>query len=281
MGSVKQSSSQLSRRGPLLDSELKSVLFPLKQFARKDIKDRYTGSILGLGWAVLYPTCLLLAFTFVSTTVFSMKWPVPGELATHVNFGLLIFCGLLFFLSFSEVLTRSVLIIRAHRNLLTKSMFNPLVLPLTVASSAAVQCVISLGLLCLIALVSNQGMSTSWLLIPVVVFAFLCLLVGTSLWCSALGVYAPDLAQLASLLSTLLMFLSPIFYPLSALPDTLAGWLIFNPLVPFIEALREILFGYNDIGLSSLAAMYVWGIGMLLSGYFMFKIAASGFTDVL
>jgi len=262
-------------------SEFTSLLFPLRQFAQKDLKERYAGSILGLGWAVLYPVCLLLAFTFVSTTVFSMKWPVPEALATQVNFGLLIFCGLLFFLAFSEVLTRAVSVIRAHRNLLTKSIFNPLVLPLMVASSAAVQCVISLLLLCLIALISGHGVTTSWLLIPVILFAFLCLLIGTALWCSALGVYAPDLAQLTSLLSTLLMFLSPIFYPLSALPDGLAWWMVFNPLVSYIEGLREILFGYADIDAPILFVMYSWGIGALLSGYLLFRLAARGFTDVL
>lgn len=261
--------------------EFTSLLFPLRQFASKDLKERYTGSILGLGWAVLYPLCLLLTFTFVSTTVFSMKWPVPEALATQVNFGLLIFCGLVFFLAFSEALTRSTSIIRAHRNLLTKSIFNPLILPLMVASSAAVQCVISLILLCLIALVSNQSMAASWLLIPVIVFAFLCLLIGTALWCSALGVYAPDLAQLTSLLSTLLMFLSPIFYPISALPESMAWWMVWNPLVSFIEALREILFGHTGIGAPLLITMYSWGLGALLSGYLMFRIAARGFTDVL
>ena len=264
-----------------MSPELTGFLFPLKQFAYKDLKERYAGSLLGLGWAVLYPVCLLLAFTFVSTTVFSMKWPVPEALATQVNFGLLIFCGLLFFLAFSEVLTRAVSIIRAHRNLLTKSVFNPLILPLIVASSAAVQCVISLLLLCLLALVINQGMATSWLLIPVILFAFLCLLIGTAFWCSALGVYAPDLAQLTSLLSTLLMFLSPIFYPLSALPDAMAPWMVLNPLVSFIEALRQILFGYSSIDISTLLRMYGWGFGALLSGYLIFRVAARGFTDVL
>lgn len=262
-------------------SEFTRLLFPLKQFAQKDLKERYAGSILGLGWAVLYPVCLLLAFTFVSTTVFSMKWPVPEALATQVNFGLLIFCGLIFFLAFSEVLTRSTSIIRAHRNLLTKSVFNPLILPLMVASSATVQCIISLFLLCVIAGVSNQGITLSWLLIPVILTAFLCLLVGTALWLSALGVYAPDLAQLTSLLSTLLMFLSPIFYPISALPESMAWWLILNPLVSFIEALRDILFGHAGIDLSVLITMYSWGFGALLSGYLMFRIAARGFTDVL
>jgi lipopolysaccharide transport system permease protein len=130
-------------------------------------------------------------------------------------------------------------------------------------------------------LLFGQGVHISWLALPLVFLALVPTLLGLGWALSAMGVYFRDLSEIVGLVMGMLLFLTPVFFPLSVLPDFLQAWVQFNPLATPIEALR-------DIGLmgvwphfASLAQLFLMGVLVALFGAWLFERSRKGFADVL
>src|SRR5690606_13859966 len=125
--------------------------------------------------------------------------------------------------------------------------------------------------------------SPSWSLLwaPALVAPLLLLTLGASWLLSSVGVFLRDLAQVAGVVTTALLFLSPIFYPASRIPDSLRPFYDLNPLVPLVEAFRAALFGGTLPDPTPLIVVSVLAFAFAWLGYLAFMKAKSGFADVL
>ncbi len=252
----------------------------LWQFTRRDVVGRYRGSLLGLGWTLLSPLMMLAAFTLVFYGFFNLKWPVEATGSAQMDFSLQVFAGLLTFNWFAEVVNRAPGLVTSQPNLVTKVVFPLSLLPWSSVLAASFQALTSLALL-LVLTTLLMGPSLTWLGLPLLLVPFGLLLVGMGLWLAALGVYLRDISPMMALFTSILMFLSPIFYPLSTVPEAWQSVFLLNPLALLITQLRGVIFMHQWPSLMPVLGLSVAALLVTASGYWLFNKLRGGFADVL
>ena len=249
------------------------------QLTKRDVVGRYRGSVMGLAWSFFNPLLMLAVYTFVFSVVFKARWDVGGE--DKVNFAIILFAGLIVYGLFAECINRAPILILSNANYVKKVVFPLEILPSVAICSALFHAGISLMVLLTAQLLFNQRLPWTVVIFPIILLPLLLATTGFAWLLSALGVYVRDIAQTTSILTTVLMFLSPLFYPITALPKNYQLWLHLNPLTFMIEEGRNVLiFGNtpNWIG---------WGIALAASllisagGFWWFQKTRKGFADVL
>lgn len=251
----------------------------LVQLTRRDIAGRYRGSMLGLAWSFVAPLTMLAIYTFVFGSVFKARWYAHDE-GGALAFALYLFAGLIVFNLFTEVLTRTPGLIAAHVNYVKKTVFPLALLPLATLLSALFHAFVSLTIL-LAALTLMGKSSALWALLVPVWLPLLFFLLGLGWLLAALGAYLRDLGQLSGMAASAVLFLSPVFYPVSALPEELQAWLWLNPLTVPIEATRAVLIDGVAPNWTALA-VYLIAAGLWAwLGWVVFERLRPGFADVL
>lgn len=250
------------------------------RLAERDVVGRYRGSVLGWGWSLLTPLLNLAVYTFVFSTVFKARW---GDLeqAGPLGFAINLFTGLIVFNLFAECATQAPTLILTNVNYVTKVIFPLEILGAVSVAAALFHACTSTLILLIFELVAVQHVPLSVLWLPLVWLPLLLGCLSISWLLSALGVYLRDLGQVMSVAVSMLMFLSAVFYPLSALPP---GWqpvLGLNPLVAAIEQSRRVLVqgqapGWRYVLLGSLLMLLACEVS-----YRLFNRARRGFADVL
>lgn len=263
-----------------------SYLFPwpyralIGQFARREIDARYRQSLLGSLWALITPLLMLGVYTLVFRFVFKLRWGVGG-IESNVTYALRLFAGLAVFNFFAECVTRAPRLILEQPQLVKKVIFPLEILPWINAFSALANLGVALALLLVFGSWDRGGVALTVLALPLVWLALLPLCVGLGWLLAALGTYARDVGQVIGLLVSLLMFLSPVFFPLEALPAGLRPWMFLNPLSTIITQTRQVLLDgvWPDWSalLLNLAACCV----LALAAAAFFRTARKGFADVV
>ena len=250
------------------------------QMLKRDVEQRYRGSQLGFLWAFVYPILMLLVYTFVFGMVMRVKWGVEGQ--DNIDFGLILFAGLLCHSFLAEVMVGAVGLITGNSQYVKKVVFPLEILSLVSLCNALLHML--LGLLILLAIFLIGGNTLHWtvVLAPVVLAPLVIFLVGMSWFISVLGVYVRDLSQFMGVLMTMLLFLGPIVYPFSSVPDGMKPWVLWlNPLTIVVEQLRAVvLFGqlpnWEQLGIYSIFAVL-----MFIIGAWFFNRTRDGFADVI
>ena len=255
------------------------------QFARRDVLARYRGSLLGLSWSFLTPLLMLGIYTFVFREVFNARWPASAQGGSlgdgNVEFALQVYAGLIVFNLFAEVMARAPRLVLDQPNLVKKVVFPLEILPWVAILAGLFHLVINLAVLLTATLVTRGSLPPTIVALPLIVAAFLPLLLGFSWLLAALGVFLRDIGQLIGMVMTALMFLSPVFYPADALPKRWQPFLLFNPMTLPIEQLRRVMLdglwpNWDSLALYAAAALL---IGWLGAGWF--AATRKGFADVL
>ena len=247
---------------------------------QRDFAERYRGSYLGLFWSLLLPLLSLLVFTFFFGVIFKLRWGEHGS-STLSELALILFVGMALYNFLAECLSRAPSLILAHQNYVKNVIFPLEMLPAIMAVSALLTLTATLSVIVLLQATLGSGLTWTVLLLPVMVLPLLLFALGLSWFLSALGVYIRDIQQLTVPLVQLLMFLSPVFYPISALPESARYWFQFNPLALVIEQTRGIiLFNQPPTWIPYLLCL---GVGLLVAllGAYWFARTRRGFADVL
>jgi lipopolysaccharide transport system permease protein len=250
------------------------------QLARREVLSRYRGSTFGLAWSFFNPLVLLVVYTFVFSVVFKARWGVGGQEGT-TDFAIILFVGLIVHGFFAECLNRAPTLILSNVNYVKKVVFPLEILPWVAAGSALFHASISLAVLLLAQLVFNHAIAWTAVFLPVV-FVPLCLsTIGIALFLSSIGVYVRDIGQVIGIVTTVLLFLSPVFYPIAALPEKYRPFLLLNPLTFVIEEARGILIwgrmpNWTGFMIYTLASLVVAWLG-----FWWFQKTRRGFADVV
>lgn len=249
------------------------------QLVRRDVQGRYRGAFLGVLWSLVNPLLMLAVYSFVFGVVFKSRWRPEG--GGMLEFAVVMFAGLIVHGFFAEVANRSPTLIVGNANYVKKVVFPLEVLPWMAVGSAlfhlAIATVVLLG-----GIVALQGsVPPTALLAPVVLAPFVLVAVGTSWLLASLGVYLRDLAQLIGVAVSLLMFLSPVFYPLGAVPESLRAIVRLNPLTFVIEQFRAaVIWGsLPDWQALALYAAVAWVFAAATLAWF--QATRRGFADVV
>lgn len=250
------------------------------QLAVREVRQKFQGSWLGLGWAIVTPIAMLAVYTFVFRTVLNVKWP-GSEGASDAEFALQLFSGLVVFTLFSDVVARAPGLISEQPNMVKKVIFPLAIMPWVSVVASLFFAMLSMIVLVLGSWLATGRISVHLLELPVVILAFLPVLLGLGWLLSSLGVYLRDLGHIVSLLLSPLMFLSPIFYPLTSLPEWIQGAMLFNPLTVIIDAVRQIVLHHQLPDFQLLGIYGLVALAGALLGAACFQKTRRGFADVL
>ena len=250
------------------------------QMTKREVVGRYKGSVMGLAWSFFNPVFMLTVYTFVFSVVFKARWGIGGE-ESKTQFAVVLFVGMIVHGLFAEVLNRAPSLILSNVNYVKKVVFPLEILPVIAIGAALFHSLISLSVLLIAFVLFNGYLHWTAVLAPLVVLPLVILTLGLAWMLASLGVFLRDVSQTIGIITTVMMFLAPVFYPVTALPEEMRPWIMANPLTFIIEQAREVLiWGHlpNWIGLelyTLVATLIAW------SGYAWFQKTRKGFADVL
>ena len=248
------------------------------QMTKREVVGRYKGSVMGLAWSFFNPVFMLVVYTFVFSVIFKSRW---GGDESRTLFALVLFVGMIVLGLFSEVVNRAPSIILANVNYVKKVVFPIEVLPVIAMGAALFHTLISLSVLLIAFLLFNGFLHWTVIFTPLILLPLVIMTLGISWMLAAIGVFLRDVSQTIGLITTVLMFLSPVFYPVTAVPERFRPFIMANPLTFIIEQAREVvIWGHlpNWIGLGAytlVATVIAW------TGYYLFQKTRKGFADVL
>lgn len=246
---------------------------------RREVLGRYRGSLFGVGWSLVSPLLMLVVYTIAFHELLGARWPgVEGR----AGFATMVFTGLLLHGLVAEVLVRAPLAVVGQANLVKKMVFPLTVLPLVPVGAALVHALLGFAVLVGASLLGQgQSLQPTALLLPLLLMPFLVMLAGISWLLAAIGVFVRDIAQLGGVVATILLFLSPVFFPLSTLPARYHGVVHANPLTWVVEGARGLLFEGRLPGATSTLAYCGAALAIAVLGLLAFRRLRPGFGDVL
>lgn len=243
-------------------------------FTLRDVKIRYKQTILGIGWAILQPVCTMLVFAFF----FGRLANIPSD---GIPYPIFAFSGLLPWIFFSNSVSHASLSIIQNQNLVQKIFFPRLVLPTAGVCGGLVD--FGLTFLLLLILMPFYGVypQIQILLFPLIfLWAFIATL-GFGLWFSALNVLYRDVKYVIPFLLQIWMFITPVVYPSSLLPEKWQFLCALNPMNGVVESFRWIVFENYPVSYTSLMISLFMSLAVLASGTLYFKKIETSFADVV
>jgi lipopolysaccharide transport system permease protein len=250
------------------------------QMTRREVVGRYKGSVMGLAWSFLNPVFMLVVYTFVFSVVFKARWGVGGE-ETKTQFAVVLFVGMIVHGLFAEVLNRAPSLILSNVSYVKKVVFPLEILPVISMGTALFHGLVSLIVLLIAFAIFNGYLNWTAIFIPVVLLPLVILTLGLAWFLASLGVFIRDIGQTIGIVTTVLMFFSPVFYPVTALPERFQPWLMANPLTFMIEQARDILIWGKPLDWLGIGIYFVFSLLVAWLGLFWFQKTRKGFADVL
>lgn len=250
------------------------------QMSRREVIGRYKGSVLGFLWSFLNPVFMLTVYTFVFSVVFKARWGVDGN-DSKTQFAVVLFVGMIVHGLFAEVVNRAPSLILANVNYVKKVIFPLEILPVIMMCAALFHGLVSLAVLLIAFFIFNHSLQWTVIFIPLVLLPLVILTLGCAWMLASLGVFIRDVGQTIGIVTTVMMFLSPVFFPVTSLPEVYRPLIMANPLTFIIEQAREVLIwghlpDWIGLGIYAVVATVVAWVG-----YVWFQKTRKGFADVL
>lgn len=253
----------------------------LTQMTKREIAYRYRGSALGFIWAFLNPLLMLAVYTFVFSVVFKARWGEVGVEESRVDFAIILFSGLIVFNLFADIMNRAPYLVLSNVSYVKKVIFPLELLPLVSIGTVLFHSAISLLVLLFMQFALKGYIPWTVFYVPVLLLPVLLAGLGVSWFLSALTVYIRDIAQVTGLLTTILLFISSVFFPLSALPARYQLVIYLNPLALIIsESRKALVYGQSPDWLIFVLTSSI-GLLIAITGFWWFQKARKGFADVL
>ena len=248
----------------------------LGQLIKRDVLLRYRGAMFGVLWVFLSPLIMLAIFAFIFGHIFQVRWPQQD---TGIPFWLLLYSGLIAFNVFAETVSRAPTSVRGYPSFVKKIIFPVNILPVVPLGAALVHGGFNYIIL-LAVLASTRHLHTSVLLFPLLIVPVLLLALGLSWFLAAWGVFIKDMTQIVPVFVQMLLFLSPVFYPVSSVPETLRLIYQYSPLSAVIETSRAAVIG-QPIVWSAWGMALGFGLVVSILGYAFFQHSREEFADAL
>lgn len=250
------------------------------QMSQREIMGRYKESILGLFWSFFNPIILLCVYTFVFSVVFKARWGTEGD-DSKTQFAVVLYVGMIVHGLFSECLNAAPHIISNNTSYVKRLVFPLQVLPWVSMSSAMFNAGIGLFVLLIVQFVLSGNLPWTAIFAPIIFLPLVLTTMGFSWFLAATGVYVRDIRQTTGIFTTVLLFLSPVFYPISILPPNFQLILLANPLTFIIEQARGILIWNRIPDFGGLVIYSLASLGIAWMGFWWFQKTRNGFSDVL
>ena len=252
----------------------------IAQMTRREVVGRYKGSAFGLAWSFFNPVFMLAVYTFVFSVVFKARWGLGSE-ESKTQFAVVLFVGMIVHGLFAEVLNRAPNLILGNTNYVKKVVFPLEMLCVVSMGTALFHTLVSVAVLLVAFVIFNGYLYWTAVLAPLVLLPLVILTLGLAWMLASLGVFLRDVGQTIGIITTVMLFLAPVFYPVTALPEEVRPWLMANPLTYIIEQAREVLIWGHLPNWVGLGVYTVAATAIAWAGYAWFQKTRKGFADVL
>ena len=249
----------------------------IKNLVLRDLKHRYVGSVGGFLWSVIHPIVLLISYTFLFTVIFGSR--ISADLGTD-SFALFLFCGLLPWLLFQDMVIRNCSSITDNAPLITKTVIPAEVLPISITISNLIHHLIGMSILLIVMLLFyNIHLSVLWILLYLPMLLMFAQGLG---WIAAgLHVFLRDTIQALQILLFLWFWFTPVFYPIQSVPENFRFMYRFNPVALIVAGYRSSLLHLNQPAFSQTAIVMAISIAVFILGGLLFRQTKPAFPDVL
>jgi lipopolysaccharide transport system permease protein len=242
----------------------------VKKIALNELKLRYKNSVLGLFWSLLEPFLIFIVLYFVFS--YLMKLNVE-------HYQLFLFLGIICWDLLDKGTTMGLYSITSKPSLIKKVYFPREVLVVGMCFTALLmiffEFIVFIAFMLFLGVIPPQ----TAIIFPLILLGEFLMVIGLSLFLSALNVYYKDVQYIWAVLLRALFFLTPIIYPVSIYPPQYAGWFLLNPMARVVEASRKTLI-YNTLpNIPDIAIIYASALVALLVGYFVFKKLEPRFAE--
>lgn len=247
-------------------------------FVVRDLQGRYVGSTMGLFWSLINPIITLLLFLYVFSVILKVKYGQNGSLS---DFALYLFCGMLPWLAFQETIIRSTNSIVENANLIKKVMFPSKIFPVYLSISSLVNELIGLMVLIIAIILITHKISYFILFLPIMIIFQLIFTVGLGWIFACINVFFRDTAHLMGVITMVWMFLTPIFYSESMVPEKFQFFIKLNPMAYLVRAYRDILLNNRFPYISDILTFIAISIIVFFGGYYLFGKTQHRFSDLI
>lgn len=251
------------------------------QMTKREIFQRYQGSALGFAWSFLNPLLMLTVYTFVFSVIFKSRWSGVEVEESRTDFAITLFAGLIIFNTFSEIVNKAPGLVLSNISFVKKVVFPLEVLPIVSIGAVLFHSFISLLVLMWAQILFNGRIPFTIIYMPFIILPLLLIGLGLSWFLAALTVYIRDVSHITGIITTMLMFLSAVFFPISALPENLKVLVYLNPVALIVsEGRNAVVFGMTP-DWRILLQLFGFGLVVAVAGYWWFQKTRKGFADVL
>ncbi|WP_220387766.1 ABC transporter permease [Legionella sainthelensi] len=248
------------------------------QLVKRDILMRYRGSFAGILWLILAPLLMLGLYTLVFGVFMHIQWP---GVTNNLMYSLLIYVGLIILNFFSECMSRSPVMIVGNANFVKKVVFPVEIYPWVIVGSALFHAIINTLILALFCFFLLGKVNVTILLLPILFIPLILFALGMSWFLCSAGVYVRDIAHMMAFILQVTMYLSPVFYSISMLPEIFQKLLFINPLTFIIEQARGLVIFGKLPQWESLGIFLIVGVFVAYIGFWGFQKTKDGFADIL
>ena len=252
----------------------------IRQFTRRRVLERYKGSYLGLIWSFVTPLAMLAVYTFVFSVIFKARWE-GAVTGSHAEFALALFAGLIAFNVFSESTLAAPGLIVNNANYVKKVVFPLEILPVSTLGATVINSAFSVLILLAGRLLVLGSVPWTVILLPLMYLPLIFLCLGLSWFLASLGVFIRDIGPLLTVAVQILFFLTPIFYPISAIPEPYRYFIYLNPLTFIVNHFRRVILWGQTPDWAEFGLMTVGLVGVCLLGYIWFMKSKKTFADVV
>lgn len=246
---------------------------------RRELRDRFKGSVAGWIWAVIAPLLAITVYTFAFTT--NLQLPVAENEGTRVTYSLFIFSGIVVFNFFSEMAFRAPMLLHEYTHFIKQTIFPSDMLAVISTLRATAYTLISIGVMLIFQFAITGSLPWTVLLMPLIFIPFMAFLIGMSWFLCAIGAFTRDAGYFMINVVPLFMFATPVFYPHGSLPPPFDFWIYANALTGYVEVMRDIVL------LGKVPSLLVYGWTLLTSvvtfyfGYWFFDRYRNVIVDVI
>lgn len=246
----------------------------LMNLTRREVKGRYSQSLFGAGWAIAQPLAMMAVFTLV----FARLGQMPSGGAPYPLFA---FSALVPWFFFSNSVTSGTMSLVTYRNIVTKTYFPREIVPLAQVGSRLVDLAAASALFALLMVYYNIRVGGWVAMVPILVLLLVLFTLGVTLTTSAVNVFYRDVSPVVQIGLQLWLYLTPVAYPLSAVPEKYRPYFLLNPLTGVVEGLRAVLVFDRapDWGVVGISAALI--AGLLVASIVLFKSTDKYFADVI
>lgn len=279
-GKINPNAAQPTSISALLTS-LRKNRYLVLHMTQREIVGRYRGSVMGLAWSFFNPMLMLAVYTFVFSVVFKARWGGADIDESRGMFAIVLFVGMITHSLFAEVINRAPTLIISNVNYVKRVIFPLEALPVISICTALFHATVSMGILLGAFIIMKGYIHWTVVFLPIVIMPLIILTLGFAWALASLGVFLRDVSQTISIITTIMLFLAPVMYPISAVPPKLQLVIMANPLTFIINQARAVLIFGNQPQWLGLAIYFLVATLIAWGGFAWFQKTRKGFADVL